>query len=68
MHWPSPKRLSPTPGKRGAKYSYRACDGSVIEIYHFGSSDSTVFDTDSVVSLRKISVASTQHSISAPTR
>jgi hypothetical protein len=31
MHWPPPKRLSPTPGKRGAKYSFRACDGSVNE-------------------------------------
>jgi DNA invertase Pin-like site-specific DNA recombinase len=24
MHWPPPKRLSPTPGKRGAKYFSRA--------------------------------------------
>ena len=33
MHWPPPKILSPTPGKRGAGYSSRACDGSIEKLY-----------------------------------
>ena len=32
MHWPPPKRLSPTPGKRGAKNISRACNGSAPKL------------------------------------
>jgi len=31
MHWPPPKRRDPTPGKRGAGFIFRACDGSVTD-------------------------------------
>jgi hypothetical protein len=68
MQWPTPKRLSPAPGKRRARYFSRACDGSVIETLHFGLSEATIFDRDSVVSLRKMSVANTQQICSALTR
>ena len=68
MHWPPPKRLNPTPGKRGARYSRRACDGSVIKMYHFGLSESTIFDADSVASLRKSVSSSLLHLASALTR
>jgi hypothetical protein len=68
MHWPPPKRLSPTPGKRGAKYSYRACDGSAEELYNIASIRSTEGAVNGGASLRDRAAASTQHSISAPKR
>jgi hypothetical protein len=50
---PPPERLSPTPGKRGAKYFSRAaCDGSTQTIYRFASLISTVVDDNIVACLR----------------
>lgn len=64
MHWPPDSQMrSPTPGKRGARYSHGACHGSVINLYHFGLSEATIFDRNAVRSL-----ASTTHFTSAPTR
>jgi hypothetical protein len=65
MHWsPDPKMRSPTPGKRGARYSHGgACDGSLKKLYHFGLSEATIFDGNAVGSL-----AGVTHFTSAPTR
>jgi hypothetical protein len=67
MHWPPPKILSPTPGKRGARYSSRACDGSIEKLYSIASIQATNAAVNGVTSLRNRFFASTQF-ISAPTR
>jgi hypothetical protein len=64
MHWPpDPQMRSPTPGKRGARYSHGGCDASVVELYHFGLSEATSFDRNAVGSL-----TSSTHFTSARTR
>jgi hypothetical protein len=60
---PNPKMRSPTPGKRGARYSHGACDGSATKSYQFGLSEATIFDHNAVGSL-----TSTTHFSLAPTR
>ena len=66
MHWPPPKRLSPTPGKRGAGYCSRACDGSGLHSYTITSIKSMKNAITSGASLPSRFVASTKHSVSAP--
>jgi len=68
MHWPPPKRTSPTPGKRGAGYSSRACDGSITQPYCIASIKATDVAVNVVSSVLNRSVISIQHFTSAPTR
>jgi hypothetical protein len=66
--WPPPERLSPTPGKRGAGYSSRACDGSMRPTYIVASIEATDVVMNGVTSLLSRCVASTQHFFSALAR
>ena len=79
MRWPpDPQMRSPTPGQRGARYSHGgASDGSAIELYHFGISESTIFDGAVATSrcdilswatTKGLSVVETSTPQSAPTR
>jgi|SRR5712692_8688320 len=61
MHWPPPKILSPTPGKRGAGYSSRACDGSIEKLTGIASIKATDLAVNGVTSLLSRCVASISH-------